>query len=211
MLSRVALRESRTYRQFLFGPTNQPNIDLRSTSQLHYGQARIKYSSASRAVVGKLATTVLLHCGARCYRSETQSGTEADVAESNERDDLANYVAKELRDENLWTKLWSLLYHGFVFSASILSALAALTLQLKSVNWEPSLRADIAAGLAGIASLVGVISVSGGFGQKWRANRLTKGTPDCDLSKVRVQLIEMKRVHHLAILGDGQLPKSPKS
>jgi hypothetical protein len=142
------------------------------------------------------------------------------MSDTSEREKLERYVADELKQENLWTKLWSLLHHGFVFSAAVLSALAALTLQLKSIGWEAATRADVAAGLAAIASLVGVISASGGFGDKWRANRLTKGTleqlqielmdPACDLSRIRTELKDMKRVHHLAILGEREPQKDKK-
>lgn len=139
------------------------------------------------------------------------------MEEVDERTRVIQYVEKELRGENLWTKLWSLLYHSFVFGASILSALAALTLQLKSISWESAVRADIAAGLSAIASVIGVMSVSGGFGQKWRANRVTKGTleeiqirlldPGCDLQKIRTDLQEMKRQHHSAIIAGDQAQK----
>ena len=117
------------------------------------------------------------------------------MADPDERECLVRYVNEELRAEILWTKLWSAVHHGFAFGAAILSAAAALLLQLKSLNFTEAGRADAAAALAAIASLVGVISVSGGFAKKWRANRITKGTleqlqidlmdPACDLGKIR--------------------------
>ena len=134
------------------------------------------------------------------------------MAEPNERESLVRYVDTELRAETLWTKLWSTVHHGFAFGAAVLSAAAALLLQLKSLDLAEAARADAAAALAAIASLVGVISASGGFAKKWRANRITKGTleqlqielmdPTCDLGKIRAALKEMKRVHHLAIVGE---------
>ena len=138
----------------------------------------------------------------------------------NERDVLTNYVASELRSETLWTKLWSAVHHGLTFGAAILSASAALLLQLKSLSVTETGRADAAAALAAIASVIGVISASGGFSKKWRANRLTKGTlqqsqidlmdPNCDLAQVRAAQKEMWRVHHLAIAGEAAEPK-PKT
>lgn len=116
----------------------------------------------------------------------------------NEREEIVRYVIAELRAENMWTKLWSALHHGFTFSAIILSAAAALILQLESVGMEDATRTDVAAVLAAAASLIGIISTSGGFARKWRANRITKGTleqiqiellnPECDLDQVRAGL-----------------------
>src|SRR5262249_30711750 len=109
-------------------------------------------------------------------------------------------------------------YHTFTFGAAILSAGAALLLQLKSLTLSQESRVDAASGLAALASLVGVISASGGFASKWRTNRITKGTLEqlqidlmdqsCDLAKVRTALKEMKRVHHLAIVGEAGEPKT---
>src|SRR5262249_18384519 len=134
------------------------------------------------------------------------------MPEGNERQELVRYVAAQLREETLWTKLWSAVHHGSTFGAAILSAGAALLLQPKSLHVGDGGRAEAAGALAAAASLIGVISVSGAFAKKWRANRLTKGTleqlqidlmnPTCDLAKVRAALKEMKQVHHLAILGE---------
>ncbi|WP_233810278.1 hypothetical protein [Paraburkholderia sp. HP33-1] len=136
------------------------------------------------------------------------------MPDADERKQITNYVARQLSAENRWTKLWSLLYHGFVFGAAILSAAAALILQLKSISIEPTSRTDLATALAAISSLLAVISASGGFAAKWRANRITKGTleqiqidlmdPACDLADIREQLKRMKQVHNLAIVGEAE-------
>jgi len=128
-------------------------------------------------------------------------------------------VATQLRSENRWTKLWSLLHHGFVFGAATLSGGAALVLQLKSIDVQPPVRSDVATVLAAASSLIGIISVSGGFATKWRANRMTKGTleqvqidlmdPACDLADIRKRLKEMKQVHHLAIVGESSPQERP--
>ncbi|KVH78754.1 hypothetical protein WJ41_35175 [Burkholderia ubonensis] len=136
------------------------------------------------------------------------------MPDADEREQIASYVAEQLRAENLWTKLWSLLYHGFVFGAATLSAAAALILQLKSIGIEPTSRTDLATALAAVSSLVAVISASGGFAAKWRANRITKGTleqiqidlmdPACELANIREQLKRMKHVHNSAIVGEAE-------
>jgi hypothetical protein len=143
------------------------------------------------------------------------------MTEPGELGELRKYVASELRGEIIWTKLWSFGYHGSLFASSILSALAALTLQLKSLHWDTNARADLAACLAALASILGIVSVSGRFAQKWRANRMTKATleeividlmdPACDPSKIRAELRDMKRIHHTAIVGEDTPPKTVRS
>jgi hypothetical protein len=106
--------------------------------------------------------------------------------------------------------MWSLLHHGSLFLAAILSAAAALVLQLKSLTWSTNTRADVAAILAASAAVIGVISSAGGFGKKWRTNRLTKSkleqlsvylmNPNCDLEMVERELIAMVKVHHEGII-----------
>jgi hypothetical protein len=139
------------------------------------------------------------------------------MADETDREALRSYVAYELRLENIWTKLWSGVHHGFLFGAAILSAAAALLLQLQSLSLQDAQKADIASVLAAAASLIGVISISGGFGKKWRTNRMTKATleqlqidlmdRDCDLVKVREALKEMKRAHHMGVVDDASADK----
>ena len=140
--------------------------------------------------------------------------------ETNEHVQLVEYVSKTLYWENIWTKLWSLLHHGFLFGASILSAAAALTLQLKSIKLDDPSRNDLAAGFAAISSLLGIISVSGNLAKKWRANRITKSVlerleidlmnPQCDLTQVRKELKEMKLVQNIAIVGEMSEANHPR-
>jgi hypothetical protein len=134
------------------------------------------------------------------------------MAEQSERSEVRAYVVAELHDEARWTRAWSALHHIFLFGAAILSAAAALLLQLKTLSLSPDARADVATVFSALASLIGVISVSGGFARKWRANRMTKAAleqieidlmdPNCDVGKIRAKLQDMKRIHHLAIVGD---------
>ena len=142
------------------------------------------------------------------------------MADHTEKDELQEYVARALRDATRWTRAWSALYHSFIFGAAVLSAAAALTLQLKTLNLSEPGRADLATVFAALASLIGVISVSGGFARKWRANRMTKAAleeieidimdPSYGLGKIRARLAEMKRIHHLSIVGDEELDKRQK-
>jgi hypothetical protein len=153
--------------------------------------------------------------------ARVSSHTERKVmADQTERSELRAYVVSELRNEARWTRAWSALYHCFLYGAAILSAAAALTLQLKTITLTEGSRADLATGLAALASLIGVISVSGGFARKWRANRMTKAAleqmeielmdPNCDPGKIRAKLGEMKRIHHLTIVGDEEPAKPEK-
>lgn len=141
------------------------------------------------------------------------------MADESDRETLRTYVARELGRLNRSTKLWSAVHHGFLFGAAILSAGAALLLQLNSLGLSEVQKADIASILASAAALIGVISVSGGFAKKWRTNRITKGTleqlqidlmdPSCDLNEIREALKEMKRLHHLGVVDDGSAGKLP--
>jgi hypothetical protein len=134
------------------------------------------------------------------------------MPDADDRKKLEVYVAGALRAENRWTKLWSLLYHGSAFGAATLSAAAALVLQLQSIEIQKTSRTDLATALAAISSLIAVISASGAFAVKWRANRITKGTleqiqidlmaSDCNLAEVREKLKKMKQVHDAAIVGE---------
>jgi hypothetical protein len=132
----------------------------------------------------------------------------ATAAETRNR--YAEFVQHELRLWRWWTRIWSLLHHGSLFLAAVLSAAAALVLQLNSLNWTADTKADVAAILAASAAVMGVISTAGGFGKKWRTNRLTKSklqqlsvylmSPSCDLEKVEQELIGMVKVHHEGIV-----------
>jgi len=143
------------------------------------------------------------------------------MTDHTERSELRDYVVSALRDEARWTRAWSALYHFFLFGAAILSAAAALTLQLKTIPLVEQSRADLATIFSALASLIGVISVSGGFARKWRANRMTKAAleqieielmdPNCDPGKIRSKLAEMKRIHHLAIVGDEEPAKNKEN
>jgi hypothetical protein len=112
--------------------------------------------------------------------------------------------------------LWSIAHHSFLFGAAILSAAAALILQLKSGISDPA-RSDWASVCAAIASVIGVVSAIGGFDRKWRTNRLTKARleelqidlmqDDFDSAKLRDDIKTMIRAHHAGIVGGGATPE----
>ncbi len=50
--------------------------------------------------------------------------------DDQERQAFQERVVKDLSDAALWTKLWSLVHHTFLFGGAVLSDLAAIVLQL---------------------------------------------------------------------------------
>lgn len=139
------------------------------------------------------------------------------MSEMSERE-LRSYVEQSFSRFSLSTKLWSFAYHGFMFGAATLSALAAFILKLQTEPQEAlQARADVAAALAALAALMGIVSASGGFGRKWKANRSTKSKlaqiridlldSSVDQARVRGELKELIRVHDLTILGED--PQEP--
>jgi hypothetical protein len=129
-----------------------------------------------------------------------------------ESDFLKKYLAKSIRNYYWSSKAWSFVYHGCIFSASILSALSAILQYNKAADYG-----WLAPTLAAIASLLGIISVSGNFPAKWRANRLTKAALEaleirlssstCELAKVREELEDIITRHAKAIVSE---PDSPR-
>jgi hypothetical protein len=136
------------------------------------------------------------------------------MSETDERTQaIAEYINKKLHTENVATKLWSFVHHGTLFGAAALSAAAALVLQLKTcLPLNPGKCSDLATVLSASASLIGVISASGAFGAKWRANRATKGKLNelqlemmkeaPDVNAVIEQLKSMWRLHNSRISAD---------
>ncbi|WP_109477225.1 hypothetical protein [Paraburkholderia sp. C35] len=124
--------------------------------------------------------------------------------------DLRKYVRRNLFMETIWIKLWSFLHHGSLFGGAVLSAAAALVLQVKHITLYNSInetnRSDVATVLASLGSVLGIISVAGAFATKWRANRATRGTLEnikLDLMKTTVdrdaiidRLKEMWNLHN---------------
>jgi hypothetical protein len=136
----------------------------------------------------------------------------------NYRAYLVKYIDTELAARKTYTRFWSFAHHATLFSATILSAAAALVLQLKSLALTDSTRSDCATVFAAAASLVSVISVSGAFAAKWRANRMTRVTlealrldmmsSDPDLDRIRDQLKLMWQLHNAVIVDEPDVHRS---
>lgn len=93
--------------------------------------------------------------------------------DNQEIQDFNKRVKKNLHDATLWTKLWSLVHHSFLFGGAVLSAAAAVVLELDvSILEVPA--TNMATLLAVAAALTTTIAGSGGFDRKWRTNRLIK-------------------------------------
>lgn len=131
---------------------------------------------------------------------------------------LAKYIDTELAARKTYTRFWSFAHHATLFSATLLSAAAALVLQLKSLALADSARSDYATLFAAAASLVSVISISGAFAAKWRVNRMTRVTlealrldmmsSDPDLDQIRSQLKLMWQLHNSAIVDEPDAHRS---
>jgi hypothetical protein len=153
----------------------------------------------------------------------TTADTAAIPPQSNDMSDRAitrstqNYekereFLKKLVDRKIWyyrfaAQAWSILHHGSIFSAAILSALSALLQYRKAPGYE-----DMAAAFAAIASLLGVLSVTGNFPAKWRANRITKAAMEvmqirlssttCNLDKASKDIEDIITTHVNAIVSE---------
>ena len=129
---------------------------------------------------------------------------------NDDLNDLQDRISRDLRSEKLWTKLWSLVHHLFLFGAAIISALAALILQLKTnilgIDYN-----TVGTVFAALAALLGTIAGAGGFRRKWQTNRLTRNrldelmidltNPSCNSDKIREKLKEIWREHNKGIVG----------
>lgn len=69
---------------------------------------------------------------------------------------------------------WSFAHHSTLYISIISSAAAAIIPQLQGFSNE-ALQKNLTSILAGLAALLISLGTSGGFGRKWRANRISKG------------------------------------
>ena len=130
--------------------------------------------------------------------------------DNQEKQDFQKRVARDLSDATLWTKLWSAVHHSFVFGGAILSALAAIVLQL-DLNVSEISKTDLATLIAGAAALVSTIAASGGFARKWRTNRLIKIrliqleidllNPEVESANIRQDLKDITQLRYDGIVG----------
>ncbi|MFC1977895.1 hypothetical protein ACFLWS_06510 [Chloroflexota bacterium] len=83
---------------------------------------------------------------------------------------LQNKIHDKYRHYNRWAILWSAVYHSSLYISAVLSAGAALILQLGVPNQLPD-KTDLSAILAGFAAALAAIAAAGGFDRKWRVSR----------------------------------------
>ena len=137
--------------------------------------------------------------------------------DDQQRQDFQECVSKELKDAKWWTKLFSLVHHTFLFGGAVLSAAAAVVLQLD----EPELfisATNLATVLASAAALTTAIAGSGGFERKWRTNRLIKVrllqlgvdlmNPEVAGANIRQDLKDIHKLRYEGIVGV-ELPEKP--
>ena len=130
--------------------------------------------------------------------------------DNQEQHDLKERVARDLSDATLWTKLWSAVHHSFLFGGAVLSAVAAIVLQLELPISEIS-ATNLATLIAGAAALTSTIAASGGFARKWRTNRLIKVrllqleidliNPEVESANVRQDLKDITQLRYDGIVG----------
>jgi hypothetical protein len=80
-------------------------------------------------------------------------------------------------------RLWGLAHYLALFVSIISSGMAALIPQLQGFNSD--FQKNLTSILAGMAAVLISLSTAGGFGKKWRANRLSKSM----IRKLRNELI----------------------
>jgi hypothetical protein len=127
-----------------------------------------------------------------------------------ERADLAKEINRHYRWFSLGSRLWSMVHHGSLYLAAVLSASTALILKLELFK-DIAARGDIAAILAAFAALLGTLAATGGFQRKWRSNRINRGdldqlrvdfmNPQAQLEEIRTRLKEILARHTKIIVG----------
>lgn len=137
--------------------------------------------------------------------------------DNQEMQSFKERVAKDLSDATLWTKLWSFVHHTFLFGGAVLSAAAAVVLELGSPVLEVP-ATNMATLLAGAAALTITIAGSGGFDRKWRTNRLIKVrllqlsidlmNPDVEAANLRQDLKGIAQLRYDGIVGSEVPPRT---
>ena len=137
--------------------------------------------------------------------------------DDQKRQDFQECVSKELKDAKWWTKLFSLVHHTFLFGGAVLSAAAAVVLQLEKPELFNS-ATNLATVLASAAALTTAIAGSGGFERKWRTNRLIKVrllqlgvdlmNPEVAGANIRQDLKDIHKLRYEGIVGV-ELPEKP--
>ncbi len=131
--------------------------------------------------------------------------------DDQERQAFQERVSRDLSDATLWTKLWSLVHHTFLFGGAVLSAVAVVVLQLEEPVLKIISATNLASLLAAAAALTTTIAGSGGFDRKWRTNRLVKvrlvqlgvdlTNPEVEAANIRQDLKDIAQLRYEGIVG----------
>ena len=127
--------------------------------------------------------------------------------DDQERQAFQERVSKDLSDATFWTKFFSLVHHGFLFIGVVLSAAAAVVLNLEALM-SPTTLATV---LAATAAVTTAIAGSGGFDRKWRTHRLIKVryqqlevdlmNPEVESANIRQDLKDIAQLRYEGIVG----------
>jgi hypothetical protein len=130
------------------------------------------------------------------------------TAEEQERAVLKSQLDKKYGWYQTGTKWWSIAYNGSIYSSAALSAVAAVVPQLMDNGKSAKTVSTICAGMA---ALLTTYIAGGGFGRKWKANRLARGKitqlyidledPNVALSAIRTQLKHTVQAEDDGIVG----------
>ena len=137
--------------------------------------------------------------------------------DEQDRQAFRERVSKDLSDSRFWTKFFSGLHHTFLFGGAVLSASAAVVLQLDDPQL-PISATNLATVLASAAAVTTAIAGSGGFERKWRTNRLIKvrlqqldvdlTNPEVKGANIRQDLKDIAQLRYEGIVGL-ELPQKP--
>jgi len=131
---------------------------------------------------------------------------------SQELEEFRNRVNRNLNEEVKWVKLWSFTHHFFLFGAIVLSAAAALFIEIEFSLFGLTSE-HTGAVLAAVSALFGAIAAAGGFRRKWETNRFTRSRlhqldidlmdDGVDLAGARKRLSQIWADHDKGIVGGG--------
>jgi hypothetical protein len=85
---------------------------------------------------------------------------------------VGQVILESFREYRSNARNWSLVYFGCLFSSAALAALAGAILKLEYLIKNEPLKKDLAALLAMTSALLVTLASTGGFQQRWSANRL---------------------------------------
>lgn len=107
--------------------------------------------------------------------SNTASSSDTTAPNGNLTSDKKSFLKNRIDHDSVefssFAKRWSFGYHLFLFGGVIFAALAALLAKITFLS-DKSRQDSLVAILAGLATLLPLISTTGDFSSKWQANRI---------------------------------------